>query len=96
MISTVGLWRFAGTRPDVWDVLWSVVVVLVLLGVALVFIADALTEKTTSARVGAFAAIASGLAFGAELWKPWLPWGLLVLAVALYIAGHTSRRTNRG
>jgi hypothetical protein len=74
-----------------WDVAWSIVVVLVLALVAVMLLGDALLEKSFWARVGALLALGAGGAQGAEIGAPWLPLSLLIAAVAACLAGHARR-----
>ena len=80
------------------DVLWSIIVVVVLAGVALLFIVDALQQRTVSARIAALLVLLGGVLAGAELWTPWVPLTILVIGLGLGVAGrlgaeHDEHRT---
>jgi hypothetical protein len=79
----------------VWDVVWNVLVVAILAGVALLFIVDAVSQPTVWARVAALVAIAAGIVAGLEVAGPWLPIGLIVAALALWVAGRRSEAQQR-
>jgi hypothetical protein len=79
-----------GTRVSVWDVVWNVLVVAILAAVALLFIVAAVSQPTVWARVAAFVTIAAGIVAGLEVAAPWLPIGLIVAAVALWVTGRRS------
>jgi lysylphosphatidylglycerol synthetase-like protein (DUF2156 family) len=70
------------------DAIWGAVVVVVLVGVALLFIADALQQRTVPARIAAFLTLGAGVLLGAELLAPWLPLAVLALAFCLGVAGR--------
>jgi hypothetical protein len=72
--------------------MWSAIGIVVFALVGLLFIVDALREQTAAARVGALLAISAGLAQGAELVQPWLPLGLILCALLLYVLGDRSDR----
>jgi hypothetical protein len=71
-----------------WDVIWSAIVAVVLAGVALLFVADALQQRTLPARIAAFLTLGAGVLLGAELLTPWLPLAVLAVAFCLYVAGR--------
>jgi hypothetical protein len=78
----------------VWGgTLWTILGLVVIAIVLLLFVADALSERTPGARIAAFITVAAGVAQGGELWRPWLPLGLLASAIAFYIVGN--RRSPR-
>jgi hypothetical protein len=82
------------------SVLWTIIVVAVLIGVALLFIVDALQQRTVAAKIAALLVVVGGAMFGAELWTPWVPIMVLVVATLLGIAGRLDdgprRRTGDG
>lgn len=71
-------------------VVWTIFVTLALVGVALLFIVDALQQRSTMATVAGLLALVAGGLYGAELWTPWVPLGVLALAFALGIAGRAA------
>lgn len=70
------------------DVLWTIFVTLALVVVALLFIVDALQQRSAMEKVAGLLVLVAGGLFGAELWTPWIPLGVLALAFALGIAGR--------
>jgi hypothetical protein len=78
-----------------WDALWTILVVVVLAGVVLLFIVDAIQERTTWARAAAFVTLAAGVTAGMELSTPWLPLALIVVAVGLGVAGRVGDRARQ-
>ena len=78
-----------------WEVVWNVLVVAILAGVALLFIVDAVSQPTMGARVAAFVAIAAGIVTGLEVAGPWLPIGLILVAAAFWVAGRRSEARQR-
>jgi len=55
----------------------------------------AVSQPTVWARVAAFVAIAAGIVAGLEVAGPWLPIGLIVAALALWVAGRRSEAQQR-
>jgi lysylphosphatidylglycerol synthetase-like protein (DUF2156 family) len=78
------------------DVLWTIVVAFVLVGVALLFIVDALQQRTVMARIAALLVLVGGVLAGAELGTPWAPLAVLVLAFCLGVAGRLGTEDDDG
>jgi hypothetical protein len=78
-----------------WHVIWTAIVVVVLAGVALLFIADALQQRTVPARIAAFLTLGAGILLGAEVLTPWLPLAVLVVALCLGVAGRLGSDSER-
>ena len=82
-----------------WDgTFWTVLGLVMIAGVTLLFVRDALQDPNLGARVAVFVTITAGIAHADELWEPWLPLGLLATALALYVLGERfgSQASRRG
>lgn len=65
---------------------------LILAGVVLLLIVDALSEKSTAARVGVLVSVVAGGLLGAEVEPRWIAWSFIVLAFVLFMVGRAATR----
>lgn len=68
--------------------LWTVFVIIVLAGLALLLLVDLLRERSTAARIAGLLALVVGGLYGAEILDAWQVLIALVVVVGLYVTGR--------